>query len=229
MKRMFLLLLCCIVPLVYGFGQEKKAQENKLQSENIDNEGKNLDSLINDLNVKIAGLVKKYDLFNNDGIKILPYRFSYSKGDGYIELERYVFLKDDIYNRDIVGIETKQLRVYGAGQGISKIQYTIYENNHLNGMVSQVIIEDPSPEAMGTDDMLFTHQNNGRKLLENRKLGEVKNSTAFPVRNDIKRDFIVPTLSFFYDSLLFICQSYEKSSKDTEHMMNEFLKKSTKY
>ncbi len=229
MKRLFYIFLCCLVPLVMGYGQEKKAAEDKMQSQDVDNDGKNLDSLINDLNVKITGLVKKYDLLNNKGIRILPYRFSYSQGDGYIEMERYTFLKDEIYNRDIVGIEMKQMKIYGGGQGVSKIDYTIYENNHLNGMVTQVFVNDPSPEGMGTDDMVFTHEANKKKILENRKLGEVKNSTAFPVRNEIKRDFIVPTLSFFYDSLLFICESYAKSSKDREHMMNEFLKKSTKY
>jgi hypothetical protein len=229
MKQFFLILLCCVVPLAAGLGQAKKAPENKLESENIDNEGKNLDSLINDLNVKLAGLIKRYELFKNDGIRVLPYRFSYSTGDGFIEMERYVFLKDEIYNRDIVGIQTKQLKIYGSGQSISKITYTIYENNHLNGMMTRVLIEDPSPEAMGTDDMVFTHESNGKKLLDSRKLGDVKNSTAFPVRNDIKRDFIIPNLSFFYESLLFICHSYEKSSKDTEAIMNQFLKGSTKY
>ena len=105
MKRLFYIFLCCLVPLVMGYGQEKKAAEDKMQSQDVDNDGKNLDSLINDLNVKITGLVKKYDLLNNKGIRILPYRFSYSQGDGYIEMERYTFLKDEIYNRDIVGIE----------------------------------------------------------------------------------------------------------------------------
>ena len=227
-RLMYLLAVAVIICTVPVLSQDKRG-EYKLESEHINAESAKLDSQIHELNSKIAGLIKKYDLFNNKGIKILPYRFSYKMGKESIEMEHYEFIKDDIYKRTIVGIKSKGLIIYAGGQGVSRLEYKIYENNHLNGLVTEVHIGDPSPDAEGTNDMIFTHIKNGKKILDSKKLGDVKNSTAFPLRNDIKRSFIIPHLSYFYDSILFISESYYKSLKDTDHEMAEFLKKSTKF
>ena len=66
-------------------------------------------------------------------------------------------------------------------------------------------------------------------LLNNKKLGTVKNTTAYPLRNEIKREFLIPHLSTFYSAILFISEAYYKSLKDSDSSLSEFLKKSTKY
>ncbi len=55
----------------------------------------------------------------------------------------------------------------------------------------------------------------------------MKNSTAFPVRNSLKRVFLVPHLEYFYQVLLSIAETYAKGIKDSDSQMFEFLKEST--
>jgi len=103
------------------------------------------------------------------------------------------------------------------------------ERDYNGGLSTQVIIVDPTPTAAGTDDIIFTHILNGKKLLDGRKLGEVKNSTAFPVRNNLKREFLVPHLEYFSQVLLSIAETYARGIKDSDSQMYEFLKQSTSY
>ena len=211
-------------------GKEKtEKQEYTLTSENLDRQGKDLDAQINGLNRSIADVVKKYNLLGTPGIRSLPYQYSYNMGKDYIELERHVFIKDDVYHSTIVGIKRKRMKIYTDGNTVSRIETEIAEEFTESGLKSTVLIIDPSPLTEGTDDIQFTYRIKGRAFLDNRKLGDVKNSTAYPVRNDLKRDFIVPNLTIFNDALLFIAEGYYKSVKDADINMLEYLKKSTAY
>ena len=49
------------------------------------------------------------------------------------------------------------------------------------------------------------------------------------MRNDIKRNFLVPHLGYFYNVLLSIGETYAKSIKNTDSALSEFLEKSTDY
>lgn len=134
-------------------------------------------------------------------------------------------MKDDTYARDITGIQVKKIKIYTNGQTISKIESEIYERDYYSGSLNIVRITDPSPATEGTNDIVFTHIVNGKVFLDNKKLGDMKNTTAFPIQNDLKRDFIVPHMSYFMNSLLFIAESYYKGLKDAESGMAEFLKR----
>ena len=234
MKKLIVLpvLLLLIFPVFTG-AQEKKAEEKKqtykLSSEMLDNQGKELDKQISSLNKKLTDIVTKYDLLNTPGIRIVPYQTTYKLGKDYIEIEKHLVLKDLIYNRTITGIKTKKIRVYTSGKNVTKVVSEIYEKSNETGQVNIVRIEDPSPLSEGTDDILFTHVYKGKTLLRDRKLGEIKNTTAYPVRNDLKRDFLIPHLTYFSDKLQFIAEAYYKSVKDTDSNLAEFLKKSTQY
>lgn len=208
---------------------EKSSSQYTLKSEKLDKQGKELDSQIIDLNNKIALVIKKFNLLNTPGIRILPYQTSYVLGKDYIEMEKHLFLKDPRYNRKVSGIKKKKIKIVTNGQTISRIESTIYEKDFDSGRVNEVIIIDPSPQSGGTDDIIFTHNYVGKQILKDKKMADIKNTTANPVRNEIKREFLIPHLTIFYNSLLFIAGSYYKSQKDTDSGMSEFLMKSTKY
>lgn len=206
-----------------------RGEEYTLSSENLDKQGKDLDAQIVGFNRKIADVVKKYNLLNTPDIRSLPYQYSYKLGKDFIEMERHLFIKDDIYHSSVVGIKRKRMKIYTDGNTVSKIEMEIAEEYTESGLRTSALIIDPSPLTEGTDDIQFTYMIKGRKFLDNRKLGDIKNTTAFPVRNDMKRDFLIPNLTIFSDALLFVAEGYYKSIKDADINLLEFLKKSTTY
>ena len=69
----------------------------------------------------------------------------------------------------------------------------------------------------------------GKILINDKKLGEIRNNRAFPIRNDIKREFLIPHSTFIYNTFLKIAELYYKGIKDSDSAMSDFLKKSTSY
>lgn len=228
MKRIACAIIMLVMMSAVSWSQDKdkdkKGQEYKLTSEVLQKEGQNLDNRITDIGKKIAEIIKNYDLLKAP-VRIIPYQTNFVQGNDYIELEKHSFMKDDTYARDITGIQVKKIKIYTNGQTISKIESEIYERDYYSGSLNIVRITDPSPATEGTNDIVFTHIVNGKVFLDNKKLGDMKNTTAFPIQNDLKRDFIVPHMSYFMNSLLFIAESYYKGLKDAESGMAEFLKR----
>jgi hypothetical protein len=204
-------------------------QEYKLSSEKLDEQGKFLDAQIISLCQDISGIIKRYDLLNTKGIRFVPYQTTYNLGQNFIEMEKHDFIKDELGHENITGIRTKKIKFYTTGQDVSKIESEVYERHYYSSEMDIVRISDPSPLQAGTDDMVFTHIRSGKALVDGRKLGDIKNTTAYPVRNEIKREFLVLHLTYFKNSLLFIAEAYYKSLKDTDGMMTDFLKQANKY
>jgi hypothetical protein len=231
MKKAFLVALCLLFMIAVSGAQEKKDtdQAYKLTSEKLDQQGKDLDAQVVGLAKRMGEIIKKYDLLKASGVRFIPYQMTYVIGADYLEMEKHSFTKEEIYNRDVVGIQSRKVKIYTDGQNITKIESEIYERDYYSGTSNIVKIMDPSPMTEGTDDIVFTNIINGKIFLDGKKLGEIKNTTAFPIRNDLKRDFLVPHYSYFMNSLLFISESYFKGLKDAESGMWEFLKKSNKY
>jgi hypothetical protein len=112
---------------------------------------------------------------------------------------------------------------------VSKFEIKITRINYNSQENTEVIITDPTPTTAGTNDVTFTHSERGRKLVDNMPMSQIRNTTAFPVQNEIKREFYIPTLSDFYDSVLTIAETYQKSQKDDAANMHRFIRKSTDY
>jgi hypothetical protein len=215
--------------------KEKDSKQYALTSERLDEQGKELDKQIVDYSKKIEAAIKKYDLFNTKDIRVLPYQSEYRQGKDYIEIEKHIFIKENVFKNniagidDIVGIRTKKIRIFTDGQTVSRLESVIFEKYFNTRETSYVEIVDPSPTSEGTDDITFTHIYKGKKILDKKKLSEVKNTTASPIRNDIKHDFLVPHLNTFYASLLFIAEAYYSSLKDADQNMQEFLRDSSNF
>lgn len=231
MKKLLLVSACIVLMVAVLNAQEggDKGQAYKLTSETLNQQGRELDSQITALSKRMAEIVKNYELLKAEGVRIIPYQTTYVLGQNFIEMEKHSFKKEDIYAREVVGIQTRKVKIFTEGQSISKVESEIYDRDYYSGTSYFVKITDPSPMAEGTDDIVFTHVVNGKTFLDNKKLGDIKNTTAFPIRNELKRDFLVPHYSYFMNSLLFISEAYYKGLKDAESSMSEFLKKANKY
>lgn len=220
-----ILALALCLPLM---SQKTTESKSELTTENIEKDSKALDKEVSDFSAKIESVIKDYQLMDAADVKILPYRMQFIKGDGYIELTRHTFIRKDI-GGEIIGMRTKALKIYSDGNSISKMESTIFERNYLKLSTEKVLIVDPSPTTEDTSDITFTHEKNDKPLVDAKKMSEIKNTAAFPVANNIKRDFYVPHLSYFYYSIRTIGETYNKNIKDSDTILTDFLKESTEY
>ena len=231
---LFVLLVSLAVVAQTTGGIGGKNSRDLLTSETVDNYGKEMDKMIVNWSKRIQDAITKYDLLSIKDIRILPYQCDYTLGDGFVEIERHFFIKDDAKRRipfgykDIQGIRLKKTKLYINGTTVTKIETDIQEKYFRDRPRNHVIIIDPSPMSDGTDDITFTHKFEGKTIIENKKLSEIKNNADEPLRNNIKREFLVPNLMACYNALMFIGEAYYNSLKDSEKFMENFLKESLK-
>ncbi len=228
MKKIFIAAACLLIMAAVSRAQDKGDAQSAMTSESIEKQGRDLDAQMKSLNRKIADIIKKYNLLKTPDVRVVPYQMNYLLGQDFIQMEKHLFRKDELYERDIVGIDVKKMKIYTDGQSVSKIESQIYEHDTYSGSMNLVTIIDSSPMADSTEGVVFNYILNGKSVLDNKKLGEVKNTTAHPIRNELKRDFLIPHLSYFANSLLFIAEAYYKGLKDSESGMADFLKKAVK-
>jgi|GEM_PF-209153 len=226
-----------VIVAVPVFTQQKTTSKKKyvLESDVLKQQGKELDREIALLNNKISNVITKYDLINTKNIRIIPYRTSYDLGKDFIKIEKHRFIKTNIIVNniagigDVIGIRTKSIKFIISGGKVTRVESKIYERFYNSGETTEVLIVDPSPGTEDVSDMIFTHIYKGRVFLDKKKLGDVKNTTASSLRNQLKREFVVPHLNAFYDTVMFVAQAHYKSLKDADQNMSEFLKKSAKF
>ncbi len=235
MRRFFstvtiILTVCILSPFTEA--QEKKAkapQLTKLESDELATDSRSLDDQILGIGRKLQDVINRYKLMSTKDIKIVPYRVTYVIGDNYIEISQYEYKRNTFVDDKILGVKEKKLRIYVSGETITKMESVITDRDIGKAGGEVVIIIDPSPATEGTDDILFTHKIHNKVLIDNKKLGDVKNNRAFPVRNSIKREFLVPHYSYAYDTILKIAELYYGALKDVDDSMSEFLKRTTNY
>ncbi len=230
MRKQYLIIFSIIVSMIVAgtvFSQETK--KDALESEMLVNEGKQLDQQILTFCKRIEDTVAKYKLMSIKDIRLLPFQISYSQGNDFIYLEKHFFVKDDLIPNKIKIKKMKSVKIFTNGTTVNKMESIIREENYYENTISEVKIIDPTPTALGTDDIVFSYIRENKVILTDKKLSEVKNSTAFPIQNQLKREFYIPHLMYFYDVLLNIAETYYKGMKDVDSTMTEFLKDSTKY
>ena len=218
-----------IVSAQSGPDKEKKIEKTGLMSDELGTEGTQLDQEIEQIYKKINDVITSYKLLEVKDIKILPYRTTYNIGKDFIEIEKYELLRDTYVDDKILGINKKIIKVILSGNSISRLETHLIEQYLDTGSTDMVIINDPSPTTSGTDDIMFTQIRRNVKMTNDKKLSEIKNNRVSPLRNNIKKEFIIPHLTFLYDTLLDIAETYYKGVKDSDSMLTDFLRKSTRY
>lgn len=210
------------------------AQESKLSSKVIEELGQSFDKQITELNKSVQNVMANANLMSASGIKALPYQTDIAYGPDennpkYLQITKHVYIKKGLFSNTLIGLEEKILRIYCDGKTISQIDTIIRTKNFLSQEEEIVSVSDPSPATDNTDDMILSHTFNKRKLVDQKKLGEVVNSADAPMRNMIKSEFVIPSLSILHKNLLFITESNIKGTTEIDQNMAEFLKKSTLY
>lgn len=210
------------------------AQEERLISQRIEDQGKSYDRQILELYNTIQKLISDNNFMNTRNYKTLPYQTEMnfgpdSKNPQYVELVKHVYIRDGLFSSTPVGLEEKILRIYTDGKTISKLETIIQTKNFKTQEVENVTVTDPSPMTESTDDVVFTHSYNGKKVIEQKKLADVKNTVDLPLRNEIKIQFMIPNLTILYNNLLLIIESNKKDYKDLDLKMTDFLKKAIQY
>ena len=206
----------------------------KLSSKVIDELGQSFDKQITELNKGIQNVVANANLMSASGIKTLPYQTDINYGPDeanpkYLQITKHIYIKKGLFSNTLIGLEEKVLRIYSDGKTVSQIDTVIRTKNFQSQEEEIVTVSDPSPSTENTDDMILSHTFNKRKLVEQKKLGEVVNSADAPMRNMIKSEFVIPSLSILHKNLLFITESNIKGTTEIDQKMAEFLKKSTLY
>ena len=229
---MFAAALMCSVFLLQTVAYAQQAQPeqgngNAATMDRLDQDSKNLDGIIKDINGKIQAVIQKNKMMEVKDIKVIPYQTDYLLGSDYIQIERHMFMRDE--NDKIIGEKRKTVKFFVSGGSLSKIESTIYERDYSSSNETIVEITDASPMSDTKDSIQIKQTVNKKVVIAGKALSEIKNTTAFPVRNDFKRDFYVPHISYFYNLILGIAETYSKSSKDSDATVTEFLRKSTRY
>lgn len=229
MKRVFILitatLLVAVITPLHDIGAQD-AKSEKMVSKQLLEEGKALDKQIYNLNKQIQAVVIDYKLMSDDvAVRILPFQTTYQRGKGYIIIEKHDFIRSDINLAKIIGIKKKKIRIVTDGKKVSKLETVIMEQHYDDESVRVVLVNDNTPNTPETNDIVFEYIINDKTVKE-LKFDKVRNTTAFPIRNDLKRNFLVPHLSYFYQIILNIGETYQKGTKDSESQMAEFLKRS---
>ena len=235
------------VTMAYAQTGQKADQGDTLTSKEIEKEGDMMNKQIMSVNRDIIKTVKDYKLTSDDvkkNIRIVPYQTSlnfWNKNGDFMEVTRHKFIRNPLNLHQIIGIKNKTFRIFYSGETVNKIEMEIFERYYDDNSAVRVTIVDPSPSDEQTNDITFTHTllvnytiENDKfrkdvKLVDNKKLGEIQNNTAFPIRNDLRRDFLLPNLVFVNNVLLDVAETYYKGKKDTESLMLEFLRKSVDY
>ena len=200
------------------------------------------------VNKDLMSVFKDYKLASDElknNIRIVPYQTTIKYADNgkgkYLEVSRHKFIRNPLNLHTVIGIKNKTFRLYYSGDTVNKVELEIFERYYEDNSAVRVTIFDTSPADEQTSDISFTHNllvnysienekfRRDVKLVDNKKLGEIQNTTAFPIRNSIKRDVLIPNLVFVNNVLLDIAETYNSGKKDAETLMLEFLKKSVDY
>lgn len=232
-----LMVLFLVIPILLT-AQDKKGssekKENTLASKAIDEKGTGFDKQILDLNKSIEDVIAGANMMSGSGIRTLPYQTDIIYGPDkenpkYVQIVKHIYIKDGLFSNTLIGFEEKILRIYSDGKTVSQIETIIKTKNFKSQDVEIVSVLDPSPSTENTDDIVLNHSLNDRKLIVQKKLGEILNDVDSPIRNGIKSEFIIPSLTILQKNLLFITESNKKGSKDADLNISDFLKKSTLY
>jgi hypothetical protein len=228
-KTVITAIIAMFITPVMLFSQADKDADPRLEEQ-----GKSYDRQILELYNSIQRVIAENKLMENKGIKTLPYQTEINFGPDknnpqYVELVKHIYIRDGLFSSKPVGLEEKMLRIYTDGKTISKLETTIRTKNFKTQEVESVVVTDPSPNSEATDDVVFTHKHNGKTVIEQKKLSDVKNTVTLPLRNEIKIQFMIPNLTILYNNIFFIAESYKEENKSTDTKMSEFIRRAIQY
>lgn len=213
-----------------GFAHEHQSEEKyTLKPKNFTADSEMLDTHYRNIVVRMEKTISRYDLLNNKNIRSVPHQVEYSLGKDYIKMEKRSFIRSAYDKMRILSVQKKSVKIYTDGSKIKKIETRIYHKNYRTENEKTVLLVDASPSSGGTGDITVSHAVNGKWILKKKKFGTFRNTTASPVQNDMKRNFLIDCIDQFNSYLIIIGEGYEKETKNNQRNIAGFLKESAKY
>ena len=231
MKRLFIftLVYLSLLSTVTLLADERDEKENySLKGKNIIRQGELLDKDYQEAARRMGEIIKRYNLLANSNIVTLPFQVEYTRGKNYISMEKHSFERSAFERKKITSFLKKSITIYTDGSRVQKIITQVYRKDYRTGLENQVTLVDPEPEKGGTGDITITQVKNGTTVFNKKKLGDFSNTTASPIQNELKRDFLISHISTFADYLLFIGESHDREMKDRQREVKGFMKTAMK-
>lgn len=192
-KKIMLSVMAILVIMAGSiYSQDGESQ----QAKELDEFEKSLDSKILVINKKL----EQYSNLLNSEVRHTPVQSRFRKGDGYIEFEKYDFVYESPSSTVIVGGKKKIMKLYYGGQGFSKIESEITEENYVLRSKKFLKVVDPSPVTEDNGDISVFRQLNKDNPIEF-KLSEVQNTISNPNRIHFKKQFYLDFLTNLEEDL----------------------------
>jgi hypothetical protein len=237
-----------------GEKTEHESKDNKTTSKEMEDESLNLDKQIYALYKDIQKALTENKLLSEDvrkNIKSVPFQSNLKFGkdeDGkeYIEFEKYRFIRSELQINRVIGVKMKSMRIYysGSGESITKLETRVYDRSYEDESSSLALMVDPAPASEKAGEITFSHtytvesENMGAKIkkkkkeikyVDNKKMKDMVNTPASPIQNELKRNFIIPNLTYFYNVLLNVAETFYRGQKDSDSIMADYLTNSADY
>lgn len=222
------LILVLFTAATLSASEQDEKRNYSLKGENIIKEGQLLDSHYEATTRRMGELIKRYKLLTTKDIVTVPYQVEYSLGKDFIKMEKHSFERSAYDRKRILSVYKKSITIFTDGLQVRKIETSVYRKDYRTGNDNLVTLTDPTPTAGGTDDITITQVKNGKTIMKARKLKDFRNTTAYPVRNDLKRNFLIDHIGTFNEYLLLIGESYDKKNREHDSEVNGFLKTALK-
>lgn len=227
-----LLLNVCLSALFVAGGSYLFAQGTAGSQEDVDSQKaqeleeteKTLDERIAQFNAMFAEFA---DLKAGD-VNHSPEQTRFRRGDDFIELEKYDFIKESFASNKVVGRRTKYLRLYFSGDTLSRVESEMIEVNFKTGKrhVSRVV--DGAPDSAENSDIeVFTQYN--QEAPNETTLGDMENTISSPNRIKFKREFYLEHLKVFERYFRYTKKYRELYGSNNDYNSIETMKKSLDY
>lgn len=202
------------------YGQEDNLQKAK----ELEETEAILDEKISVYNEMLAN----YSNLQDESIIYSPDKTIFTVGDGYIELESYNFIREELQSTKIVGGQQKFMRLYFSGESLTKIETEIIEKNFAAKSTYYTKIVDPDPTSAENNDIEITVKVDDDPS-RTTTLEQMQNTLTNPNRIKFKREFYITNLQDF-ERLFRYTEKYRAHySSNDDYNAIEIMKRSLKY
>jgi len=204
--------------------QDGQNQTETQKAQELEAFEKNLDEKIAELNSRLAN----YSILSDQEITHTPVQTTFTKGDGYIQLESYDFIPESYGSAVIVGGKRKTVQLYFSGSSLTKIVSIIVDENFATRETITSTVTDPSPSSVENNDIEIKNiQKDGKTYIST--LGDVQNTISNPDRIKFKKEFYIKHLEYFDRSFEYTKKYLSLYGTNTDKKTSETLKNSLKY
>jgi len=223
---MSLMVFFFVITNIYGDENNKK---DLLHCPNITSEDIRLDKQYRQITQKMEQIINRYKIHEKKDIQIVPYQVEYTQGKDFIKIEKHAFKKSPYDMTRILSVHKKSLTIYIKEKKVSKLIVEIYKKNYESSRTTKLTLIDKSPTSGLTGDISITQEVNGIRTFNNKKLKDFRNTTANPLRNELKRYFLISHVEQFKSYIVYIGERYDNSKKNNEKNATNFLRRESLY